>query len=101
VTEEPLSSNQAQSRAEAAAAGGTMKRSEDSTRLGTAHGRSESSRVEMTSFERAQASPDEVITIRYDRRENLIAMGVIAAPVATPNPFPSSVLGFVPDPPAR
>jgi hypothetical protein len=82
-------------------AGMAARRSDDSSRLGTAHGRGESSWVSFTSFERAQAVPDEVITIRYDRRENLIAMGVIAAPVAAPNPFPSSVVGFVPDPPVR
>lgn len=80
---------------------GAARRAEEPARLGTAHGRSENSRVSLTTFERAQASPDEVITIRYDRRENLIAMGVIAPPVAAPNPFPSSIPGFVPDPPAR
>jgi len=80
---------------------GAARRTEEPSRLGTAHGRSENSRVSVTTFERAQARPDEIITIRYDRRENLIAMGVIAPPVAAPNPFPSSVVGFVPDPPAR
>jgi len=69
--------------------------------LGTAHGRNENSWVAFTSFERAQSTPDEVITVRYDRRENLIAMGVIPAPAVAANPFPSSTAGFVPDPPAR
>ncbi len=72
------------------------------SRLGTGHGRSEHSWVTYTNFERAQRTPDEVITIHYDSRENLIAMGVIPAPsVATaPNPFPgNSNFGFVPDPP--
>jgi hypothetical protein len=77
------------------------RRAEEPSRLGTAHGRSEDSRVSFTAFERARPSPDEVITIRYDRRENLIAMGVIAPSLTVPNPFPSSVVGFVPDPPAR
>jgi hypothetical protein len=74
------------------------------SRLGTAHGRSEASAATYTDFERASAIPDEVIAIRYDRRENLIAMGVIAPPIApTPNPvpFPASTGGFVPDPPSR
>src|SRR5882672_11888422 len=44
------------------------------SRLGTGHGRSETSRVTYTDFERARPSPDEVITIRYDSRENLLAM---------------------------
>src|SRR5262245_57767249 len=47
------------------------------SRLGTGHGRSETSRVTYTDFERARPSPDVVITIRYDSRENLLAMGVI------------------------
>jgi hypothetical protein len=43
-----------------------------------------------------------VLTIRYDSRANLIAMGVIAAPPppSRPDPFPGA-LGFVPDPPGR
>jgi hypothetical protein len=80
---------------------GIAKRADEASRLGTAHGRSENSWVSFTAFERAQASPDEVITIRYDRRENLVAMGVIAPATTAPNPFPSPTLGFVPDPPAR
>jgi hypothetical protein len=70
-------------------------------RLGTGHGRSESSRVTETAFERARATPDEVITIYYNSRENLIAAGVIPSwptPPHLPNPFPLSG-GFVPDPP--
>src|SRR6266853_1835715 len=93
---EPLRQSKAAGNASSAA-----DRLEDRTRLGTAHGRSENSRVAYTDFERAQSTPDEIITIRYDRRENLVAMGVIASPVAAPSPFPSSIAGFVPDPPAR
>jgi hypothetical protein len=74
---------------------------QDRSRLGTAHGRSENDRVGFTEFERAQSTPDEIITIRYDRRENLIAMGVLAPSPGAPIPFPSSIAGFVPDPPAR
>ena len=69
-------------------------------RLGTGHGRNETSRVTETAFERARTTPDEVITIYYNSRENLIAAGVIPSwsPPHLPNPFP--VLGgFVPDPP--
>ena len=70
-------------------------------RLGTGHGPGESSRVLTTSFERAQDRPDQMLAIRYDRRENLIAMGVIPEGGA-PRPFPRSAsAGFVPDPPAR
>ncbi len=70
-------------------------------RLGTAHGPSEESYVSFTNFERARSTPDEIVTIRYDRREALVAMGIIAAPHATPDPFPSASAGFVPDPPSR
>jgi hypothetical protein len=72
-------------------------------RLGTGHGASEWSQVSSTQFVRAQPRPDEFITIRYDSRQNLIALGVIAAPPRPqpqPNAFPGS-LGFVPDPPLR
>lgn len=71
-----------------------------SSRLGTGHGSSERSRVELTRFERAQPHPDQVLTIRYDSRANLIAMGIIAAPPSRPEPFPGA-LGFVPDPARR
>ena len=74
-------------------------------RLGTAHGDEENAVVSLTNFERAQSTPDEIVTIRYDRRENLVALGVLPpAPVergADPMPFPLSDSGYVPDPPAR
>jgi hypothetical protein len=64
--------------------------------LGTGHGRSEASRVSYTNFERATPNPDEVIAIRYDSYNNLVALGVIRAPrVASPSPFPGQ---FAPDP---
>jgi len=67
-------------------------------RLGTGYGRSEHSPTSLTEFERAQSSPDEVITIYYDSRENLVAMGAIPTPRRAPNPFPATA-GFVPPPP--
>lgn len=77
-------------RAEAPAA------AQKSTRLGTGHGRSETSQVTLTEFERATDTPAEIITIYYDSYRNLVAQGVIRAPVATrPDPFPAR---FVPDP---
>jgi hypothetical protein len=73
-------------------------------RLGTGHGRSESSYASYTKFERASASPSETITIYYDSYENLLAMGVPVAgpPIARyrPNPFPDGGR-FVPDPRAQ
>ena len=71
--------------------------------LGTAHGQREGSYVEHTDFARRQSSPDEIIRIRYDSQENLVAQGVIrrpAHPLVGPNPFPQSGgEGYVPDPP--
>jgi hypothetical protein len=67
-------------------------------RLGTGHGRNERSPTSYTDFERAQSTPDELIAIHYDSRDNLLAMGVIPRPRPMPNPFPATA-GFVPDPP--
>jgi hypothetical protein len=72
-------------------------------RLGTGHGEREYSYVVDTEFHRMQAQPNEVIRIRYDSFENLVAMGIIRQPRATPripDPFPGSEQRrFVPDPP--
>jgi hypothetical protein len=71
-------------------------------KLGTSHGERESSYVTHTAFERERSTPNEVIRIRYDSRENLMAMGVLPqyrAPQPLPNPFPDSPIGYVPDPP--
>lgn len=64
--------------------------------LGTGHGRSETSHITYTSFERATSGPEDVIAIHYNTYANLVAMGVIRTPrVAVPTPFPGQ---FVPDP---
>jgi hypothetical protein len=71
-------------------------------KLGTGHGARETSYVENTTFDRMSSTPNEVIKIRYDSYENLVAMGVVPSrPWAqAPNPFPDSVLPrYVPDPP--
>lgn len=69
-------------------------------RLGTGHGRSETSRVRMVNFERASETPTETVAIQYDRRENLAALGVLPAPIPLtrrdPDPFPG--VRFAPDP---
>ena len=72
-------------------------------RLGTGHGQRETSVVSHTGFERAQPQPNEVIRIRYDSRETLVAMGVIPdTSRRLPKPFPQSeTASYVPDPPAR
>lgn len=69
--------------------------------LGTGHGRREYSSVVQVPFERESNSPAEVIRIRYDSHDNLVAMGVIQRPAPRPrplDPFPDSRPGYVPDP---
>ena len=70
-------------------------------KLGTGHGRDEASRVRMVNFERATATPPETVAIQYDRRENLVALGVLpSTPRYTrrePQPFPGE-MRFAPDP---
>jgi hypothetical protein len=72
-------------------------------RLGTGHGEREYSYAVDTEFHRMQPQPNEIIRIRYDSYENLVAMGIIRQPrptPRTPDPFPGSEQRrFVPDPP--
>lgn len=70
-------------------------------RLGTGHGARENAPITHTTFERRSERPDEVIRIRYDSRENLVAMGIIPTQAVPPrpNPFPAGVQpGYAPDP---
>jgi hypothetical protein len=72
-------------------------------KLGTGHGAREVNYVHDVPFNRASSTPNEIIHIRYDSLENLIAMGVVnqrTTPWPTPNPFPDSPdQRYVPDPP--
>jgi hypothetical protein len=72
-------------------------------RLGTGHGEREYSYAVDTEFHRAQPQPNEIIRIRYDSFENLVAMGIVRGPRPSghaPDPFPGSEQRrFVPDPP--
>jgi len=81
----------------------TMSRpSAPAAKLGTGHGRMEDSPTQRVAFERASPYPAETLAIHYDRRENLVAMGILPPPVVAhkvPNPFPAWTQGFVPDPP--
>ena len=70
-------------------------------RLGTGHGARENAPITHTTFERRSDRPDEVIRLRYDSRENLIAMGIIPTQAIPPrpNPFPGGIQpGYAPDP---
>lgn len=74
-------------------------------RLGTGHGQLERSVTRTTEFDSASSTPAQIIRIRYDSYANLVAQGVIRAPMPqpqpSPHPFPASSSGYVPDPPAR
>jgi hypothetical protein len=72
-------------------------------KIGTGHGRREWSPVETTRFERESSAPDETVAINYDRRENLVAMGILqpSSIARSPNPFPNWTPRFVPDPPSH
>jgi hypothetical protein len=83
-----------------AAADGVSAQRAPQERLGTGHGRSESSYASYTQFERASETPAEAIAIYYDSYENLLAQGVPVGspPIARfrPDPFPDAGR-FVPD----
>jgi hypothetical protein len=66
-------------------------------RLGTGHGEREYAPTTRTNFERASERPAEIVRLRYDSYENLLAGGIVPSPrriPVAPDPFP----GFVPDP---
>jgi hypothetical protein len=74
-------------------------RSEESRqKLGTGHGERRHEPTRYVGFERDSAAPVQVVSIRYDARERLVARGVIPQRPrhAAPRPFPGD--GFVPDP---
>lgn len=91
-----------QSTDKAAAAGAANSAAESDARqalaapapkLGTGHGEREYSYINHTDFTRMQSQPNEVVRIRYDSMDNLLAMGIIKRPrpmAPTLNPFPVS-----------
>ncbi|MFO1320730.1 MAG: hypothetical protein U1F52_14030 [Burkholderiales bacterium] len=98
----PRSGNASQDAASGAAPAASARRRAEAApmeqkSLGTGHGRSETNHARYALFERESDAPNEVITIYYDSRENLVERGILppARPPA-PQPFPN---GFVPDPP--
>ena len=85
-----------------------VEKSAQRERLGTGHGAIERSSIDYTSFGRKRSTPNEIVTIHYDRLENLIAMGIVAAPLSPLPPLPPPAADpfpdthrFVPDPPPR
>jgi len=74
----------------------------EDNKLGTGHGRIESSQARYVGFERESSYPQETIAIYYDSYRNLVARGIIREPQPPrhPQPQPRPFPGFVPDPPA-
>jgi hypothetical protein len=78
-------------------------RGAEESRLGTGHGRRETSAAREVAFERATSTPAEMITLYYDSYRNLLARGVLREsqpPIAPlPQPFPGAGVRFAADPP--
>lgn len=73
--------------------------------LGTGHGKVERSEVNTVDFEADTSRPRQIVRIRYDSYDNLVAKRVIPVPTVprrpaprTPSAFPGDN-GYVPDPP--
>jgi hypothetical protein len=99
--ESSASADRAGGLAAAESGASSARRAAPAAALGTGHGRSETSVVTRVAFERASSVPDEVIRIRYDSRDNLLARGVIRQVPGRqgPDAFPASARsGYVPDP---
>lgn len=97
----PLSRKEAASSAGASAeAQNSPRAAERDDRLGTGHGRIETSYTRHVGFERATSQPAETVTIYYDSYRNLLARGIVPQPVPAHRPVPNPFPGFVADPPA-
>lgn len=85
-------------RPNAAAPAGRAKSAQAEKKLGTGHGQRRYDPVSYTDFERAQTSPNQVVSIYYDSYQTLVKRGIVPqrrARHVEPDPFPSD---FVPDP---
>ena len=69
----------------------------DEQRLGTGHGEREYMPTTQTRFDRASERPNEVVRLRYDSEDRLVALGVMKPPRRGPHP-PDPFPQFVPDP---
>ncbi|MEK6243872.1 MAG: hypothetical protein AABM33_05155 [Pseudomonadota bacterium] len=96
-------SRQAPASAGAARAEAENRSADQSEKLGTGHGRSETSHARQVGFERATSEPAETVVLYYDSYRNLLARGIvppIPQQVQPRRPSPSPFPGFVADPPA-
>jgi hypothetical protein len=70
--------------------------------LGTSFGERREAKINSTSFDRATSSPASVISLRYEHRESLRALGIPIDDLATretANPFPAEPGPFAKPPP--
>jgi hypothetical protein len=101
----PAPAGQATQAPQAPQASAMAKLSAD--RLGTGHGRRETSEVRRTAFERMSPTPQLQTEVLYDSFHNLVAAGVIPPSTASLNVPPRAFLafddnaGYVQDPPYR
>jgi hypothetical protein len=68
--------SEASAEAKAAPAPGAAARAERRPGLGTEFGEEHDSHVDVVAFERARAEPDALLTVRYDDRAGLVALGI-------------------------
>jgi hypothetical protein len=110
AAERANSDTTASAKMDSAAPATAMKRSASPSvaqGLGTQHGERMASYAPTVAFKRESNSPAELIQLRYDTTENLVARGVLQwqqayyapQPIATPKPFPKN--SYVPDPPRQ
>lgn len=89
---------QAAPSAEAAPAERDAAKLREEGRLGTGHGERETAPTQYTEFRRASSQPQEILSVRYDSRAQLVSQGVIReTPPRNPVPLPFPAR-FVPDP---
>jgi len=69
----------------------------DDKKLGTGHGEREYSPTTQTAFERESSAQAEIVQVRYDSYQNLLASRVIPRPRPMPR-APDAFPSFVPDP---
>jgi hypothetical protein len=103
--EEPAGRSLADASASVFVAPNEMRRASPAPSLGTGHGQREQSWVTQVDFVREQSQPNEIIRIRYDSYDNLLATGAITRPAPVqprPRAFPvePQQFSYVPDPKA-
>lgn len=77
---------------------GAASPSAESDVLGTGHGQRQYDPAKQVAFERRSYQPDELVELRYDRYERLLALGIIPESYPYRYQAPQAFPEFVPDP---